>query len=83
MSYLGGLLFLSCCVADQALGHIPFQSHCSVHIRERARDQPLPVEIEASLQINRDNSKSKAAIIRVIETRFSSSFNVVPFVDRR
>jgi hypothetical protein len=42
--------------------------------------RPLPIDLESSLQINRDNSASQAARLKIIKTHFSgSNINTAPF----
>ena len=42
---------------------------------------PLPEEFESLLQINRENSPSQAARLKIIKTHFNEGFVTQPFVD--
>ena len=44
-------------------------------------DEGLPVEFESLLQINKENTPSQAARLKIIKTHFKEGFNTHPFVD--
>ena len=50
-------------------------------LEELGREDELPEELESLLQINKENTPSQAARIKIIKTHFKMGFSTHPFVD--